>query len=54
MPKEAVNPPGLFPSLQHGFSQVVVARGARMVFLSGQTAWVEIEATAILEGTSSD
>jgi 2-iminobutanoate/2-iminopropanoate deaminase len=34
-----VNPPTLFPSLQHGFSQVVVASGGRLVFVSGQTAW---------------
>ena len=39
MPKEYVNPKSLFPSVQHGFSQVVVARGGKMVFISGQTAW---------------
>lgn|SRR5262245_56725125 len=39
MPKAHVNPAALFPSLQHGFSQVVVASGARTVFVSGQTAW---------------
>src|SRR5215472_4760212 len=39
MPKEYVNPNSLFPSLPHGFSQVVVARGRKMVFISGQTAW---------------
>jgi 2-iminobutanoate/2-iminopropanoate deaminase len=39
MPKEHVNPNSLFPSLPHGFSQVVVASGRRMVFISGQTAW---------------
>lgn len=39
MSKEIINPPGLFPSLPHGFSQVVVASGARTVFVSGQTAW---------------
>lgn len=39
MSKTPVNPPSLFPSVQHGFSQAVVARGARTVFISGQTAW---------------
>ena len=39
MPKEYVNPISLFPSLPHGFSQVVVASGRKMVFISGQTAW---------------
>jgi 2-iminobutanoate/2-iminopropanoate deaminase len=39
MPKEYVNPTSLFPSLPHGFSQVVVASGRKMVFISGQTAW---------------
>ena len=36
---EHVNPTTLFPSVQYGFSQVVIARGARTVFISGQTAW---------------
>jgi enamine deaminase RidA (YjgF/YER057c/UK114 family) len=39
MPKEYVNPSSLFPSLPHGFSQVVIASGRKMVFVSGQTAW---------------
>ena len=39
MPKEHVNPTTLFPSVQHGFSQVVVASGGKTVFISGQTAW---------------
>ena len=39
MPKEYVNPNSLFPSLPHGFSQVVIASGRKMVFVSGQTAW---------------
>ena len=39
MSKECVNPKSLFPSVQHGFSQVVVASGRKMVFISGQTAW---------------
>ena len=39
MPKEYVNPQTLFPSLPHGFSQVVVASGRKMAFISGQTAW---------------
>jgi 2-iminobutanoate/2-iminopropanoate deaminase len=39
MPIRHLNPPTLFPSVQHGFSQVVVASGAKTVFISGQTAW---------------
>jgi len=39
MPKKHVNPASLFPSVEHGFSQVVIASGARTVFISGQTAW---------------
>jgi 2-iminobutanoate/2-iminopropanoate deaminase len=39
MPKEYINPSSLFPSLPHGFSQMVVASGRKMVFISGQTAW---------------
>ena len=39
MPKEYINPNSLFPSLPHGFSQVVIASGKKMVFVSGQTAW---------------
>jgi 2-iminobutanoate/2-iminopropanoate deaminase len=39
MPKEYINPDNLFPSVRHGFSQVVAASGSKMVFISGQTAW---------------
>ena len=39
MPREYINPNNLFPSLPHGFSQVVIATGKKMVFISGQTAW---------------
>ena len=39
MPKEYLNPNSLFLSLPHGFSQVVIASGRKMVFISGQTAW---------------
>src|SRR5437870_11715496 len=39
MPKEYLNPDSLFPSLPHAFSQVVIASGRKMVFISGQTAW---------------
>jgi|SRR5215469_2441765 len=41
MPREYINPDNLFPSLPHGFSQIVVASGRKMVFISGQTAWDE-------------
>ena len=39
MPREYISPNSLFPSVQHGFSQVVIASGRKMVFISGQTAW---------------
>jgi enamine deaminase RidA (YjgF/YER057c/UK114 family) len=39
MAKEHVNPATLFPSVEFGFSQIVIASGARTVFISGQTAW---------------
>jgi 2-iminobutanoate/2-iminopropanoate deaminase len=39
MSKEHVNPRTLFPSVPHGFSQVVVASGRKTAFISGQTAW---------------
>src|SRR6266481_3243846 len=39
MPKEYINPNSLFTSLPLGFSQVVIASGRKMVFVSGQTAW---------------
>ena len=39
MPKQHVNPTSLFASVEHGFSQVVIASGAKTVFISGQTAW---------------
>ena len=39
MPKEYLNPNSLFSSLPYGFSQVVIASGRKMVFISGQTAW---------------
>ena len=38
MPKEYLNPNSLFSSLPHGFSQVVIATGRKLVFISGQTA----------------
>jgi 2-iminobutanoate/2-iminopropanoate deaminase len=37
--KEAVNPPSVFRSLDHGFSQAVVVSGGRTLYVSGQTAW---------------
>ena len=39
MAKQYINPPTLFPSQKHGFSQVVAASGRRTLYLSGQTAW---------------
>ena len=39
MAKEYINPDSLFPSLQHGFSQIVAASGGRIIYISGQTAW---------------
>jgi len=39
MSKEYVNPDSLFPSVQHRFSQVIVASGRKIAFISGQTAW---------------
>ncbi len=41
MPKKHVNPLTLFPSLQHGFSQIVTAQGGKTIYISGQTAWDE-------------
>jgi len=37
--KDAVNPTSVFRSLEHGFSQAVVASGRRTLYVSGQTAW---------------
>ena len=39
MPKQYINPEMLFPSLRHGFSQIVAATGGKTLFISGQTAW---------------
>ena len=39
MPKEYINPPKLFQSLQYGFSQIVTSTGGKTVYLSGQVAW---------------
>jgi len=39
MPKEYINPPSLFRSRDHGFSQAVAASGTRTLYVSGQTAW---------------
>ena len=36
--KAAVNPPSVFRSLEHGFSQAVIASGTRTLYVSGQTA----------------
>lgn len=37
--KQPVNPPSVFRSLDHGFSQAVAASGRRTLYVSGQTAW---------------
>jgi enamine deaminase RidA (YjgF/YER057c/UK114 family) len=37
--KQAINPPAVFPSLEHGFSQAVVASGTKTLYVSGQAAW---------------
>ncbi len=39
MPTTPVNPPRVFRSLEHGFSQGVVASGSRTLYVSGQVAW---------------
>jgi carbonic anhydrase len=37
--RETINPRSVFRSLDHGFSQGVVASGRRTLYVSGQTAW---------------
>jgi enamine deaminase RidA (YjgF/YER057c/UK114 family) len=37
--KEWINPTSVFRSLEHGFSQAVVASGRKTLYVSGQTAW---------------
>jgi 2-iminobutanoate/2-iminopropanoate deaminase len=37
--KEQVNPTSVFRSLDHGFSQAVIASGGKTLYVSGQTAW---------------
>lgn len=39
MSREVSNPPELFNSVQYGFSQVAMAKGTRMIAVSGQVAW---------------
>ena len=39
MSNELINPSTVFRSLDHGFSQAVVATGRRTVYMSGQVAW---------------
>lgn len=39
MTKEWINPASVFRSLDHGFSQAVVASGRRTLYVSGQIAW---------------
>jgi enamine deaminase RidA (YjgF/YER057c/UK114 family) len=40
-PEGRINPPSVFRSLDHGFSQAVAASGRRTLYVSGQTAWDE-------------
>lgn len=39
MPKQTINPPELFNSVQYGFSQIVTTTGSKTIYLSGQVAW---------------
>lgn len=39
MAKERIDPEGLFPSRQYGFSQIVIGQGRKTVYISGQVAW---------------
>lgn len=39
MTKQRINPTSVFRSLDHGFSQAVVASGRKTLYVSGQTAW---------------
>jgi enamine deaminase RidA (YjgF/YER057c/UK114 family) len=39
MARKTLNPPGLFPSRQYGFSQGVMVGPGRTIYLSGQVAW---------------
>jgi enamine deaminase RidA (YjgF/YER057c/UK114 family)/GNAT superfamily N-acetyltransferase len=39
MARESINPRSVFASLEHGFSQAVLAGGRRTLYVSGQVAW---------------
>jgi enamine deaminase RidA (YjgF/YER057c/UK114 family) len=39
MSSEPINPDTVFRSMDHGFSQGVIASGRRTLYVSGQTAW---------------
>lgn len=41
MKRETINPTSLFNSTEFGFSQIVVSKPGKMVFISGQVAWDE-------------
>jgi enamine deaminase RidA (YjgF/YER057c/UK114 family) len=43
MPKQVINPPELFNSVQYGFSQIAIGEGRRLVTISGQVGWDENE-----------
>jgi 2-iminobutanoate/2-iminopropanoate deaminase len=46
MPKQSINPDGLFNSRQYGFSQAISAPAGRTVYFSGQVAWDKNEQIA--------
>ena len=39
MANQHIQPDGLWPSAQYGFSQVVVSTGTKIIHCAGQTAW---------------
>ncbi|MDC0712527.1 RidA family protein [Stigmatella sp. ncwal1] len=39
MPRELVNPPSLYNSVQYGFSHAALQRGGQTLHLAGQVAW---------------
>ena len=39
MANQSIQPNGLWPSAQYGFSQVVASTGTKIIHCAGQTAW---------------